>query len=78
MWGMVLLAACFSFHWARVESWGWAIFKTTFVGFSIYILNDVMRALALSMTIPIGLALWIPAISVILIGISFLLHVENG
>ncbi|HQS84375.1 MAG: hypothetical protein B7Y25_05495 [Alphaproteobacteria bacterium 16-39-46] len=78
MLGMVLLAACFSFHWGRAQSWGWAIFKTTFAGFSIYILNDVMRALALSMTIPIGLALWIPAISVIMISISFLLHVENG
>jgi len=78
MLGMVLLAACFSFHWEREQSWGWAISKTTLAGFSLYILNDVMRALALSMAIPIGVALWVPAISIILISISFLLHVENG
>lgn len=78
MMGMVLLAACFCFYWDRVHSWGWIIFKTTSAGFILYISNDIMRALALSMTIPISLALWVPIVSAISISIAFLLHVENG
>ena len=47
-------------------------------GFVIYFLSNVIYALGLSGTLPVFLAAWAPAIITNFIGISALLHFEDG
>lgn len=75
---MVLFAAAFSL---RQHRRGGALMLTIAgigTGFTIFVLNDVVTALGLAETIPVGLAAWAPAAVGALIGTAALLHLEDG
>jgi len=75
---MVLIAASFSLRMARRG--GAALLLTAGVLFSFFVffLSDVVVALGLSATIPPALAAWTPATTTTLIGLTILLHIEDG
>ncbi|MCZ6637358.1 MAG: LPS export ABC transporter permease LptG [Alphaproteobacteria bacterium] len=75
---MVLVAACFSLRMARRG--GVAILITGGILFSFFLLfiSDVILAFGLSDAIPAALAAWTPAAVTALIGMSILLHLEEG
>jgi lipopolysaccharide export system permease protein len=47
-------------------------------GFVLFLFSDVVRAFGLSETIPVPLAAWAPAGASLLLGITVLLHLEDG
>jgi lipopolysaccharide export system permease protein len=47
-------------------------------GFLFYILSDVVFAIGLSGRLPAVLAAWIPAGVAVLLGLTTLLHLEDG
>ena len=47
-------------------------------GFAFYILSDVIFAVGLSGRLPVALAAWAPAGITILLGLTTLLHLEDG
>lgn len=75
---MVLIAAAFSLRTStRVGSKTWVL-AGLFFGFFLYFMTDLVFALGLSSRIPEALAAWTPAIVTMLIGITSLLHLEDG
>jgi len=76
--GMLLIAAVFSLRLIRGRSMGILVTCGILSGFVIYFLSNVIYALGLSGTLPVFLAAWAPAIITNFIGISALLHFEDG
>ncbi len=76
--GLVLLAASVSLQPPRQGRSFMMIGTGVLMGFGIFILNDVIRALGLSEAIPVALAAWTPAGVVLLLGAAALLHLEDG
>jgi lipopolysaccharide export system permease protein len=75
---MILIGATFSL---RMQRRGGAILMVVggvAAGLLLHFLSDIVYALGLSATIPVGLAAWVPAGVCLLIGISLLLHLEDG
>ena len=75
---MVLFAAAFSLRQTRRGGAGVMILAGLMTGFVIFVLNDVIVALGLAQNIPILLAAWTPAAFSCLIGMTALLHLEDG
>ena len=75
---MVLIAASFSMRMQRRGGATLMIAAGVAAGFALYFLSDVVFALGLSATIPIGLAAWTPTGVTCLLGTSLLLHLEDG
>ncbi|HZT51270.1 MAG TPA: LPS export ABC transporter permease LptG [Stellaceae bacterium] len=75
---MVLIAAAFSLRMQRRGGTAMMLAGGIACGFALYFLSDVAFALGLSATIPLGLAAWAPAGVSALLGISLLLHLEDG
>ena len=76
---MVLISAVFSLRISnRRGKVGTLIGASILTGFMIYFLSDIVAALGMSGTIPVAMAAWIPATISLLIGITFLLHLEEG
>jgi len=75
---MVLVAASFSLRMQRRGGTAVMITAGVAAGFSLYFLSDLMFALGLSATIPLQLAAWTPAGVSCLLGVSLLLHLEDG
>lgn len=76
---MVLVAAVFSLR-PNMRAGGvlMRIGGGVAAGFGIYFFNKIVYAFGLSATLPQGLAAWSPALVAGLIGVSGLLHLEDG
>jgi lipopolysaccharide export system permease protein len=78
MLAMVLIAATFSLRLTRRgNTMVWAS-SGLFFGFLLYFLSDIVFALGLSARIPEVLAAWTPATVTMLLGMTSLLHLEDG
>ena len=75
---MVLIAAIFSLRITRRSSGAVAVTGAVFCGFILYFVTDVIYALGLSSSIPTILSAWTPAGVSMLLGLSVLLHIEDG
>lgn len=75
---MVLIAATFSLRMARRGGAALLIASGVLFSFFIFFLSDVVVAMGLSGTIPPLLAAVTPAAVTSLIGVSVLLHIEDG
>lgn len=75
---MVLIAASFSLRMQRRGGTALMLGSGIACGFALYVLSDVVFALGLSATIPLALAAWTPAGVSSLLGVSLLLHLEDG
>ena len=75
---MVLIAATFSIRLTRRGGAGLLVAGGVFAGFLLYFLSDVVYAMGLSGAIPVVLAAWAPAGIFALLGLTMLLHLEDG
>jgi len=75
---MVLLAATFSLRPQRSGRVTLVILTGIFAGFLLYFLSNFVFAIGLSGKIPVVLAGWTPASVSLMLGITMLLHLEDG
>lgn len=75
---MLLIGATFSLRLVRRGGTGILIAGGLITGFGFYILSDVIFALGLSGRLPPPMAAWTPAGIAILLGVTTLLHLEDG
>ncbi len=75
---MVLIAAIVSLRFSRSKDLGQMILSGIGVGFVLYVITKIARDLGGAGIVPAPLAAWIPAIVATLIGITVLLHLEDG
>ncbi|HXP30963.1 MAG TPA: LPS export ABC transporter permease LptG [Stellaceae bacterium] len=75
---IVLIGASFSLRMQRRGGATLMIAGGIASGFALYFLSDVVFALGLSATIPLSLAAWTPAGVSCLLGVTLLLHLEDG
>ncbi len=75
---MVLLAATFSMQQHRRGKVGLMILSGILTGFLLYFLSNFVFALGQSTKVPIALAAWSPAGVSLLLGVTMLLHLEDG
>ena len=75
---MVLIAAIFSIRVSRRSSTGMMIIGGVVSGFLLYFFTNIVHALGLSASIPAALAAWMPAGVAMMLGITALLHLEDG
>jgi lipopolysaccharide export system permease protein len=75
---MVLIAATFSIRLTRRGGAGLLAAGGVFAGFLLYFLSDVVYAMGLSGAVPVALAAWAPAGICALLGLTTLLHLEDG
>lgn len=78
MAAMVLLAATFTLRHARRGGTTPIIASGVLTGFVIYFFSDLVFALGLSDSIPVAMAAWTPAGVTTMLGMAFLLHLEDG
>ena len=78
MCAMILIAAIFTLHPSRQGTPTFIMAGGVFTGFMLYFFSDVVFALGLSDSIPITLAAWAPSGVANLLGLSMLLHLEDG
>jgi lipopolysaccharide export system permease protein len=75
---MVLIGAVFSLRHNRRSGVAVTIGGGIFAGFLLYFLSDLVLALGQSASIPVVLAAWTPAGASTLLGLTALLHLEDG
>ncbi len=75
---MVLIAAIFSIRVSRRSSTGMMIIGGVVSGFLLYFFTNIVHALGMSASIPAALAAWMPAGVAMMLGITALLHLEDG
>lgn len=75
---MILLAATFSMRPPRTRGTFMMIMAGVFIGFLVFFLANFLRALGVSHQIPVFLAAWSPAVICFLLGLSVMMHVEDG
>lgn len=75
---MVLLAATFSLRPPRFGGTGIMITLGVGVGFFIFFMESMLHAFGASQKIPVYLAAWTPAAVALLLGVTALLHLEDG
>ncbi|NMM46289.1 LPS export ABC transporter permease LptG [Rhodospirillaceae bacterium KN72] len=75
---MVLIAAIFSIRTSRRSSTGMMVVGGVLSGFLLYFFTNVVHALGLSMSIPAEFAAWTPAGVSTMLGVTALLHLEDG
>lgn len=75
---MLLIGVAFSLRLVRQGGTGILIAGGLITGFAFYILSDVIFALGLSGRLPPAMAAWTPAGIAILLGVTTLLHLEDG
>lgn len=78
MVGTMLIAAVFSLRLPRRGKIGLLIVAGVVTGFLMHFFTDIIFALGAAATIPVMLAAWTPALVSIMIGVSLLLHLEDG
>ncbi|MBV9523300.1 MAG: LPS export ABC transporter permease LptG [Alphaproteobacteria bacterium] len=75
---MVLLAATFSLRMQRRGGATMMIAGGVVTAFLLFFLSNFVFALGLSATVPVVLAAWTPAGIAMLLGVTLLLHLEDG
>src|SRR5258706_4393473 len=75
---MVLIAASVSLRFSRSRSLGPMIVTGVAVGFMLYVVMKIARDLGSGGVVPAPLAAWLPAAVAILMGVTVLLHLEDG
>ncbi|MGI9499146.1 MAG: LPS export ABC transporter permease LptG [Geminicoccaceae bacterium] len=75
---MLLIGVSFSLRLVRQGGTGILVAGGLVTGFAFYILSDVIFALGLSGRLPPPMAAWSPAGIAILLGVTTLLHLEDG
>ncbi|PIR31770.1 MAG: LPS export ABC transporter permease LptG [Alphaproteobacteria bacterium CG11_big_fil_rev_8_21_14_0_20_44_7] len=75
---MVMIAAIFSIRYSRKGRTGLLISGAMFTGFLFFFSTRITASFGIAGNMPIILAAWTPAIISILIGLWFLLHLEDG
>ena len=75
---MVLIAATVSLRFARQGGLLTLIGFGISAGFGVFIFTAIIHALGLGATLPILLAAWAPAGVTLMLGVSMLLHLEDG
>ncbi len=75
---MLLIGAAFSLRLVRRGGSGLLVTGGLIAGFGFYILSDVIFALGLSGRLPPIMAAWTPVGVAILLGVTTLLHMEDG
>lgn len=75
---MILLAATFSLRLTRYGHTGILLGAGVLTGFLLYFVTDVVQALGIAGNLPVILAAWTPAGVCALLGLSLLLHLEDG
>lgn len=75
---MLLIGVAFSLRLVRKGGTGILVAGGLITGFAFYILSDVIFALGLSGRLPAAMAAWTPAGVAILLGVTTLLHLEDG
>lgn len=78
MVAMVFIAAPLSLRHSRRGGAAYLIAGGVLSGFMLHFLSDLVFAFGLSDRIPVVLAAWTPATVATLLGIAFLLHIEDG
>ena len=78
MCAMVLIGAAFTLRHSRRGATTYVIAGGVFTGFALYFFSDVVLALGLSDFIPVTLAAWSPSGVAMLLGLTTLLHLEDG
>ncbi len=78
MVAMVFIGAPLSLRHSRRGGTAYIIAGGVLTGFMLYFLSDLVFALGLSDRIPVVLAAWTPSTVVTLLGVAFLLHLEDG
>jgi len=78
MCAMVLIAATFTLRPSRRGATSFVIAGGVMTGFLLYFFSDVVFALGLSDSIPVTLAAWSPSGVATLLGLTMLLHLEDG
>lgn len=76
--GTVLVAAVFSLRSPRRGKIGILVVSGVVTGFLMHFFSDITFALGAAGTIPVALAAWTPTLIVTMIGVSLLLHLEDG
>ncbi|MEZ5667153.1 MAG: LPS export ABC transporter permease LptG [Alphaproteobacteria bacterium] len=76
--GMVLIAAGFAMRQVRKGGTLVIVGVGVVASFGLYVFTDIVHALGLSARVPVELAAWAPASVVLLIGLSLLVHLEDG
>jgi lipopolysaccharide export system permease protein len=76
--GMLMLAAVFSLRQARRGKTGAFLVLGVLAGFIYYFATNLVYALGSSGALPIALAGWAPSFIVVMLGVSLLLHLEDG
>lgn len=75
---MLLIGTTSSLRLVRRGGTGLLVGVGLATGFVFYILSDVVFAIGLSGRLPVVLAAWIPAGVAVLLGLTLLLHLEDG
>ena len=75
---MILLAATFSLQPPRFGGTGILIALGVGAGFFVFLMESTLGAFGVSQKIPAALAAWTPATVALLLGITALLHLEDG
>ena len=75
---MVLLAATFSLRPPRFRGTGIMVALGAATGFFVFFMESILGAFGASQKIPVFLAAWTPAVVGTLLGITALLHMEDG
>jgi len=75
---MVLLAATFSMRPPRARGTFMMITAGVFIGFVVFFLASFLQALGGSHQIPVFLAAWSPAVICFLLGLTVMIHIEDG
>lgn len=75
---MLLIGTTFSLRLVRRGGTGLLVTAGVVTGFAFYVLADVVFAIGLSGRLPVVPAAWIPAGVAVLLGLTSLLHLEDG
>jgi lipopolysaccharide export system permease protein len=75
---MLLIGTTFSLRLVRRGGTGLLVTAGVVTGFAFYVLADVVFAVGLSGRLPVVPAAWIPAGIAVLLGLTSLLHLEDG
>jgi len=75
---LVLVAAAFSLRLYRRSDVALLLGAGALTGFLLYFFSDLVYALGINSSIPLGLAAWAPTVVMGLLGIALLLHLEDG
>jgi lipopolysaccharide export system permease protein len=76
--GMVFLAASFTLRPQRMGKTLLLVSAGVTIGFLLYFLSNLIYRLGLTGSVPLELAAWTPAGLTMLVGITLLLHLEDG